>query len=182
MIVKSELQKLGLSHRVVDLGMAEVDNVPTPEQRSALKAALHSSGLELMDDKKAILVEKVKAVVIEMIHYADELPSVKKSIYISEKLDYDYTYLANLFAEVTGATIEQYIIAHKIEKIKELILYDELTLTEIATKMQYSSLAHLSNQFKKLTGLTPSYFKKVKGKRNDTLEPLGGEERPDSVT
>jgi AraC-like DNA-binding protein len=173
MIVKSVLTDLGIKYTTVDLGFADLEKNPTTNQRKQIKAELHLSGLELMEDKKAILVEKVKSVVIEMIHYADELPTVKKSIYISEKLDYDYTYLANLFSEVTGITIEQYIIAHKIEKVKELILYNELTLTQIAYKMHYSSPAHLSTQFKKVTGLTPSYFKTLKNKRLKSLEDVG---------
>jgi AraC-like DNA-binding protein len=172
MIVKSELERMGLSYRTVNLGMVDVDQQLTQQQRIELKAALEKSGLELMDDKKSILVEKVKSLVIEMVHYDDELPTIKKSIYISDKLQYDCTYLANLFSEVTGTTIEQFIIAHKIERIKELILYNELTLTQIAHKMQYSSLAHLSNQFKKVTGLTPKYYKAMKLKKRDPLEDV----------
>jgi AraC-like DNA-binding protein len=173
MILKSELERMGIRYKTVDLGVADIEDQINEGQRKELKNELMKSGLELMDDKKAILVEKVKTLVIEMIHYDDELPTVKKSIYISEKLNYDYTYLANLFSEVTGITIEQYIIAHKIEKIKGLILYGELTLTQIAYKMHYSSLAHLSNQFKKVTGLTPTYFKQLKNKKLNTLENVG---------
>ena len=172
MIVKDELNRLGLNTRMIDLGVADVIETVSPAQRVLLKIALAESQLELMDDKKAVLVEKVKAVIIEMIHYADELPTTKKSIYISEKLNYDYTYLANLFSELTGITIEQYIIAHKIERAKELILYDELNLTEIAYKLHYSSVAHLSSQFKKVTGLTPTYFRALKTRRRNTLENL----------
>ena len=130
------------------------------------------SGLELMENKKAILIEKIKLVIIEMVHYSDEYPRIKNSKFISEKLQNDYTYLANLFSEVTGITIEQYIIAHKIERVKELLLYDELNLTEISYKLNYSSVAHLSNQFKKITGLTPTFFKKLKEKRRQTLDSL----------
>ncbi len=172
MIVKSELTQLGLNYRQVDLGIADVIENITTSQRDQLKVSLLRSGLELMDDKRSVLVERIKNVIIEMIHYADSLPATKKSVYISEKLDYDYTYLANLFSEVTGTTIEQFIIAHKIELVKELILYDELNLTQIAYKMHYSSVAHLSTQFKKITGLTPTYFKKLKVKRFNTLENL----------
>ena len=172
MIVKSELDNLGLKYRDVDLGEADIIESITAIQREQLGASLLRSGLELMDNKKAMLVEKIKNVIIEMIHYADELPMTKKSVYISEKLNYDYTYLATLFSEVTGITIEQYIIAHKIERVKELILYDELNLTEIANKMHYSSVAHLSTQFKKVTGLTPTFFKRLKDKRRNTLENL----------
>jgi AraC-like DNA-binding protein len=128
--------------------------------------------LELMDDKKAMLVEKIKNVIVEMVHYADELPETNFSDYLSEKLNHNYTYLSNLFSEVKGITIEHYIIIHKIEKVKELIIYDELNLTEIAYKLNYSSVAHLSNQFKKITGLTPSFFKKLKDKRRSPLEDV----------
>jgi AraC-like DNA-binding protein len=170
MIVKSELDKMGLHYRMVDLGVADLTDSFSAEQHDQLKLALMPFGLELMDDKRSMLVEKVKNVVVEMIHYSDELPLVKKSVHISEKLQHDYTYLANLFSEVTGITIEHFIIAHKIEKVKELLLYNELNLTEISYKLQYSSVAHLSNQFKKVTGLTPTYFKHLKNKRLIALE------------
>jgi AraC-like DNA-binding protein len=125
-----------------------------------------------MDDKKSVLIERIKNVIIEMVHYEDELPKSNFSDYISGKLNHDYTYLANLFSEVVGTTIEHFIIAHKIEKVKELLVYDELTLTEISYKLNYSSVAHLSNQFKKVTGLTPSHFKKLKNKRRRSLEDV----------
>jgi AraC-like DNA-binding protein len=173
MVVKAELEKLGLDHGVVDLGEVEVKGHLSEEQRESLKKALLMSGLELMDDKKAILIQKIKNIIIEMVHYMDEEPLVKHSIYISEKLDQNYTYLANLFSEATGITIEQYIIAHKIEKAKELLLYDELTLTEISYRLNYSSVAHLSSQFKKVTGLTPTFFKNLKKKRRIALEDVG---------
>lgn len=170
MVVKSELKKLGIHYTVVELGEAEVkDNVST-EQLDHLSVALKKSGLELMDDKKSILVEKIKAVIIELIHYTDEQIKINLSDYLSEKLHFNYTYLANLFSEVKGATIENFYLAHKIEKVKELLVYDDLTLTEIAYKLHYSSVAHLSNQFKKMTGLTPSHFKNLKHKRFGTLE------------
>jgi AraC-like DNA-binding protein len=173
MMVKDELKKLGLHFIVVDLGEVEIMENITAEQREQLKNGLHNCGLELMDDKKAILIAKIKSVVVEMVHYADELPKTNFSDYLSEKLTHDYTYMANLFSEVQGTTIEQYIIAHKIEKIKELIIYDELNITEIAWKMNYSSVAHLSNQFKKATGLSPSHFKKLKDKRRTPIEEVG---------
>jgi AraC-like DNA-binding protein len=172
MIVKSALTEIGVSYREVSLGLADVIEDLSSEQQDMLKALLLKSGLELMDDKKAMLVERVKTLIIEMIHYADELPAIKKSVYISEKLKYDYTYLANLFSEVTGTTIEQYIISHKIERAKKLILYDEMNLTQIAYKLHYSSVGHLSAQFKKVTGLTPTYFRKLKIKRYNPLEDL----------
>lgn len=170
MMVKEELKKLGLKFIVVELGMVEILEDITPEQHEQLKINLLKSGLELLDDKKSILIEKIKNVITEMIHYTDELPKVNYSDYISEKLGYDYTYLANTFSEVKGITIQQFIIINKIERVKELLLYDELNLTEISYKLHYSSVAHLSNQFKKVTGLTPSYFKQLKSKKRDTLE------------
>jgi AraC-like DNA-binding protein len=170
MLVKAEIVKLGLRCVVVDLGMVEIVEDITPVQREQLRANLLLSGLELLDDKKAILIEKIKNVITEMIHYSDEFPKVNYSDYISEKLGYDYTYLANVFSEVKGTTIQHYIIIHKIERVKELLLYDELNLSEIAYKLHYSSVAHLSNQFKKITGLSPSYFKSLKSKRLGNLE------------
>jgi len=172
MIVKSELDKLGLTYKTVDLGEVEIDQTITPEQNGQLKATLLLSGLELMDDKKAVLIERIKNTVVEMIHYEDDPPKTKNSDYISKKLDHNYTYLANLFSEATGTTIEHYIIIHKIERAKELIIYNELNLTEIAWKLNYSSVAHLSNQFKKITGLTPTFFKKLKDKRRTMLEDM----------
>lgn len=172
MMVKEELKKLGLKYVIVDLGMVEILEDITTEQREALSKNLLKSGLELLDDKKAILIEKIKSVIIEMIHYSDEMPDVNYSDYISEKLDYDYTYLANTFSEVKGITIQQFIIIHKIERVKELLLYDELNLTEISYKLHYSSVQHLSNQFKKITGLTPTFYKQLKNKRNSNLENM----------
>ncbi|MEI6312528.1 MAG: AraC family transcriptional regulator [Bacteroidota bacterium] len=171
-LVKQELKKLGLHFVIVDLGKIEILEDITSEQKIALTKALKKSGLELMDDPKAILIEKIKNVIIEMIHYNDELPNVNYSDYISEKLHYDYTYLSNIFSEVNGSTIEHFIISHKIERVKELLLYDELNLTQISYKLNYSSVAHLSNQFKKVTGLTPTFFKKIKNKRLSNLENL----------
>ena len=173
MAVKEELKKLGLHFIVVDLGEVEIMEKITPEQNEMLKIALHSSGLELMDNKRAILIEKIKNAIIEMIHHSEESIKVNFSDYLSEKLNNDYTYLANLFSEVQGTTIEQFVISHKIERIKELIIYDELNITEIAWKMNYSSVAHLSNQFKKMTGLSPSHFKQLKVKRRSPIEEIG---------
>jgi AraC-like DNA-binding protein len=172
MLVKSELEKLGIGYKNVDLGEADLEDPISNEQQEELKAVLAKSGLELMDDKKAMLVEKIKRVIIEMVHYADEFPETNFSDFLSEKLNHNYTYLSNLFSEVKGTTIEHYIILHKIEKVKELIIYDELSLTEIAYKMNYSSVAHLSNQFKKITGLTPTFFKKMKNYRRSSLEDM----------
>ena len=172
MLVKEELKKLGIKYVAVELGMVEILEDLTQEQREQLKVNLHKSGLELLDNKKIILIEKIKNVITEMIHYSDELPKVNYSEYISEKLGYDYTYLANTFSEVKGITIQQFIINHKIERVKELLLYDELNLTEISYKLNYSSVAHLSNQFKKVTGLSPSFYKQLGQKRKNNLENL----------
>ena len=170
MMVKEELNKLGLKHGTIDLGVVEVLNDLSEEQRQQLRVNLLKSGLELLDDKRSILIEKIKNVIVEMIHHSEEVPRTNYSEYISDKLDYDYTYLSNMFSEVKGITIQQFIIINKIERVKELLLYDELNLTEIAHRLHYSSVAHLSNQFKKITGLSPSFFKKMKKKREGTLE------------
>jgi AraC-like DNA-binding protein len=172
MVVKEEFNKIGLHFIIVDMGVVDSMEDITASQREQVGAALLKSGLELMDDKKAVLIEKIKNAIIEMVHYTDELPKTNFSDYLSQKLNYDYTYLANLFSEVQGTTIEKFIIAHKIERVKELIIYDELSLTEIAWNMHYSSIAHLSNQFKKTTGLTPSHFKKLKNKRRLAIEDI----------
>lgn len=173
LVVKSALDKLGLHYGVVELGEVQISESITDAQRSQLKAILAKSGLKLMDDKKAMLIEKIKNIIVEMVHYSDELPEVNFSDYLAEKLKYDYTYLANLFSHATGITIEHYIIAHKIERVKELLLYDELNLTEISYKLNYSSVAHLSHQFKKVTGLTPTYFKQLKmHKKRIALEDI----------
>jgi len=172
MVVKQELKKLGLQAVAVDLGEVEILENISPAQQSELKTALHKFGLELMDNKKSILIEKIKQVIIELIHYTDEPLKINFSNHLSEKLNYDYTYLANLFSAVEGTTIEHFIIVHKIEKVKELLVYDELSLTEISYKLHYSSVAHLSNQFKKITGLTPSYFKKLRRHRRMEIESL----------
>jgi AraC-like DNA-binding protein len=170
--VKEELTKLGFHFILADLGEVEIMEELTTEQRIQLQLGLNSAGLELMDNKKAILIEKIINIITEMIHHTDELPKSNFSDYISEKLNYDYTYLSNLFTEVKGVNIRQFIISHKIERVKELLFYEELNLTEIAYKMHYSSVAHLSNQFKKITGLTPSDYKHLKEKNRHTIEEI----------
>lgn len=171
-VVKAELEKLGLHYTDVKIGEANITGHILPEQLDKLDIALRKSGLQLMDNKRSILVEKIKNVIIELVHYTEEQIKVNLSDYLSEELNYDYSYLANLFSEVKGITIEKFYLTHRIEKVKELIIYDELNLTEIAYKMNYSSVAHLSNQFKKISGLTPSHFKNLKNKRRDTLEEV----------
>jgi AraC-like DNA-binding protein len=169
MVVKSELEKLGLHYTSVELGEAEITEDISSDQFKQLGLSLKKTGLELIDDKKRILVEKIKTIIIELVHYTNDQIKINLSDYLSEKLNYNYTYLANLFSEVKGTTIEQFYLSHKIEKAKELLVYDELNLTEIAYKLHYSSVAHLSNQFKKMTGLTPSHFKNLKHKKRSTL-------------
>jgi len=172
MVVKAELEKLGLHYTTVELGEVEVMENISEEQHDLFKAGLLKSGLELMDDKKSVLIQRIKNVIVELIHYSEEPLTINFSEYLSQKLDHNYTYLANLFSEVQGITIEKFIIAHKIERVKELLVYNELNLTEIAYLMHYSSVAHLSAQFKKVTGLTPSHFKQLREKRLNMLEDI----------
>jgi AraC-like DNA-binding protein len=172
LIVKDELQKRGLLFTDIQLGEVNLVNAISENDRDSLALALHFYGLELLKDKDAIIIEKIKNIIVEMVHYSDALPLVKISVYLSEKLNLDYHYLSNLFSRTKGITIEHFILLHKIEKVKELIMYNELNLTEIANLMQYSSVAHLSNQFKKITGLTPSYFKNFKKRKRSNLEDL----------
>lgn len=170
--VREVLLNLNLSPISIELGIVEIFEDISPEIYIELKKNLLLSGLDLLENKKAILIDKINHVIIEMIHYSNEIPKNNYSDYISNKLDYDYTYLSNIFTEAKGITIQQFIISHKIEKVKELILYDELNLTEIADKLHFSSVAHLSNQFKKITGLTPSQFKQLKLRRSNNLENM----------
>jgi AraC-like DNA-binding protein len=172
MVVKAELEQLGLHYTSVALGEADIIENISPEQLDQFKRALLKSGLELMDNKKSVLIQKIKTVIVELVHYSEEPLTIKFSEYLSSKLNHDYTYLANLFSEVQGTTIEKFFIAHKIERVKELLVYNELTLTEIAFKMHYSSVAHLSSQFKKVTGLTPTHFRQLKDKRRSMLEDV----------
>ena len=171
--MKEELKKLGLHFIVVDLGEVDIMEDISNDQREQLKRALLTSGLELMDDTKAVLIEKIKTTIIDMVHHSEGKIKTNFSDYLSEKLGYDYTYMSNLFSEVQGTTIEQFMIKHKIELIKELMTYGELSISEIAWKMNYSSVAHLSNQFKKFTGFSPSHFKHLKDKRRSPIEEIG---------
>jgi len=172
MVVKQELTKLGIRYVTVELGEADIVEDITSAQQKLIKVALLKSGLELMDDKKSVLIQRIKNVIVELVHYSEEPLNMNFSEYLTLKLNHDYTYLANLFSEVQGITIEKFIIAHKIERVKELLVYNELNLTEIAFQMHYSSVAHLSAQFKKVTGLTPSHFKQLKAKRRSMLDDL----------
>lgn len=172
MVVKDALTSLGLHYIAVELGEADIVEDITPRQREEIRAVLLKSGLEIMDDKKSILIQKIKNIIVELVHYSEEPLTINLSLHLSQELNHDYTYLANLFSEVQGITIEKFFIAHKIERVKELLVYNELTLTEIAYKLHYSSVAHLCTQFKKVTGLTPSHFRSLKYKRRSMLEDL----------
>ena len=172
MLVKAELEKLGLHHGQVALGEVDIEENISRQQWDELDAGLKISGIELMDDRKSILIEKIKNVIIEQVHYSEQPLEINFSVYLSQKLNHDYTYLANLFSESQCITIEHFHIAHKIERAKELLIYDEQNVTEIAWKLGYSSVAHLSNQFKKLTGLSPSDFKRQRQKARSQLEEL----------
>ena len=171
--VKMELKKIGLHPLSISLGEVEILESISTEQKNELKKALQDAGLELMDSKRAVMVERIKNIVIEMIHHSEETVKKNFSEYLSEKTNRNYTYLANLFSETEGMTIEQFIISHKIERIKELIIYDELNISEIAWEMNYCSVAHLSYQFKKSTGLSPSRYKQLKIKNREPLENIG---------
>lgn len=174
-LVKEELNKMGLHFVVVELGEVEIMEELSKEELDTLRVALKESGLEIIDDKKAMLIERVKNVITEMIHNSQEPLKLNYSDFLSQKLDYDYTYLSNLFSEMKGITIQQYIIVHKIERVKELLMYEDLNLTEISYQMHYSSVAHLSNQFKKITGLSPSKFMQLRSKKRKNLEEIGND-------
>lgn len=169
MVVASELEKLGWDYSSLTIGEVVTKKNLSEDEKSVFDLALRKSGLELMSDRKSQLIEKVKNIIVELIHYSEEELVINFSDYLSEKMDLNYTYIANLFSEVTGTTVQQFIIKNKIERAKELLVYDELSLSEIAWKLHYSSVQHLSNQFKKITGLTPSHFKELKVKRRRVI-------------
>ncbi len=169
LMVKNELEKLGITNAVVELGEVYIKEGISPSQREEFTIALEQIGLELIQDKKFILVEKIKLVIIKVVHFTDSLLKVNFSEHLSKTLRYNYSYLATIFSKTTGTTIEKVVIKHKIERVKELIIYDELTLTEIAFKLDYSSVAHLSNQFKQITGMTPTFFKRLKDKHKQLV-------------
>uniref|UniRef100_F4C2X1 Transcriptional regulator, AraC family n=1 Tax=Sphingobacterium sp. (strain 21) TaxID=743722 RepID=F4C2X1_SPHS2 len=169
MVVQHELDKLGIAAKSVKLGEVSLANELSAEQKDALKQALNPLGFELIDDKKSRTIEKIKNIIIDLVHHRDNDAKTNLSDVLSDRLNHDYNYLSNLFSEVEGTTIEKYFIAQKIEKVKELLVYDELSLSEIAYRLNYSSVAYLSNQFKKVTGLSPSHFKQI---REDKRKPL----------
>lgn len=172
LMVKKELTELGFRVYNIELGEVEIDGSVSVEQFIHIRTVLSKNGHELLEDKRSILIEKIKAAIIEMIHYSDEPPEQKYSDYLATKLECDYTYVSNLFSEVTGSTLQQFIIVNKIERAKELIIYNELSIKEIAYKLHYSSVPHFSNQFKKITGLSPIFFKSLKKKKRISLEDI----------
>jgi AraC-like DNA-binding protein len=172
MVVKTELEKVGLHPLSVELGEVEIKGEPNADKLHQLDTSLRNLGFEIIDDRKSRIIEKIKNTIVELIHHNEENLSVNFSEYISQRLNYDYNYLSNLFSEVEGITIEKYFIAQKIEKVKELLKYDELTLSQIADRLGYSSVAYLSNQFKKQTGLSPSFYKSVKQNSRRNIEDL----------
>jgi AraC-like DNA-binding protein len=172
MHLKSELERLGMQYSTLELGEVEIEESLSEKQKTQLNLGLKKSGIALIEDKKSILIEKIKTIIIKLIHYSDDQIKINLSLYLSEKLNYDYTYLANIFSEHQGITIEHFLLTHKIERAKELLVYDELNITEIADRLHYSSVAHLSNQFRKITGMAPSQYKQHKIKKRNTLESL----------
>lgn len=173
MAVKEILKKLGLHFVVVDLGEIDIMEDISGNKLQNFRLALSDGGFELMDDTKAILIERIINVIIQMVHHTEEMIKINFSDFLSEKLNHDYNYMSKIFSEVKGITIQQFIIVHKIEKIKELLLYGELNLTEISYRLNYSSVSHLSNQFRKVTGLSPSDFKHLKGNKRSSIEEIG---------
>lgn len=172
MMVKSELEKLGIVYKSIELGEVELTEPINETIKKTLKVELHKSGLELMYDQKAMMIEKIINVIVEMVHYSEEFPTVNFSTFLSEKMHQDYHKMAEIFSKTKGVTIEHFIILHKIERAKELIVYDNLNLTEISHKMNYKSVAHLSRQFKQVTGMTPTFFKSLSKKQRNNLEDL----------
>lgn len=171
--VKEELEKLGLHDVTVELGEVEIREDISEQTYSQLNRSMKELGFELLEDRRVILAEKIKTIVIEMIHYHENTEKINLSTYLSENLKYDYTYLSNVFSEIHGISIVHFMIFHRIERIKELLKYDELSISEIAWKLNYSSIGHLSNQFKKFTGITPQQFKHMKDKTRIPIESIG---------
>jgi AraC-like DNA-binding protein len=172
MVVKSELEKVGLHPTSVELGEVEVNDEPDKNTVQQLNDNLKLLGFEIIDDRKSRIIEQIKNAVVSLIHYSEESPNLNLSEYLAQQLNYDYGYLSNLFSEVEGSTIEKYFIAQKIEKVKELMMYDELTLSQIANQLGYSSVAYLSSQFKKQTGLTPTFYRALKENKRRNIEDL----------
>jgi AraC-like DNA-binding protein len=172
MVVKAELENMGIHPGSVELGEVELDRPLSREERQQLADRFQQLGFSLIDDKKSLLIERVKTLIIELVHYQNNAIAINLSDYLKEHLNHDYHYISNLFSEVEGTTIEKYFIAQKIEKVKELLVYDELSLSEIADQLNYSSVAYLSSQFKKVTGFTPSYFRQIRENKRKPLDEI----------
>lgn len=172
MVVKSEFEKLGLQTISVELGEVELQNAITDSQKKVLLKNLQVLGFDFIDDKKSKTIEKIKNLIVDLVHHKNNEIKINLSDYLVENLNQDYNSLSNLFSEVENTTIEKYFISQKIEKVKELLIYNELSLSEIADILNYSNVAHLSNQFKKITGFTPTYFKQLKVKKRIQIENL----------
>jgi len=172
MIVQNELDKFDLEVKNIRLGEVILDKEPTTEEKDKLEKALILLGFEVIDDRKSLIIEKIKNIIIDLVHHQDNDTKKNLSDILSSKLHHDYNYLSNLFSEIEGTTIEKYFIAQKIEKVKELLVYDELSLSEIAFRLNYSSVAYLSNQFKKVTGVTPSHFKQIREDKRKSLDKV----------
>lgn len=172
MVVKETIEKLGLTALAVELGEVELNHPLTDTEKQALNHALQQLGFDLIDDKKSRLIEKIKLIMLELVRQKDGEMTANLSDMLSARLHHDYNYLSNLFSEVEGITIEKYFIAQKIERVKELLVYDELSLSEIAFQLNYSSVAYLSSQFKKVTGLTPSHFKNIRSVKRKSLDKV----------
>lgn len=171
-VVTNEIKKLGYDDAVITMGEVNFTGELNKEEQQKIAAVLNAHGFVIIDDKKSTIIEKIKTTVIDQIHHINDRLKINYSTLISDKLAKDYSYLSNLFSEVEGITIEQYIILQKIEKVKELLVYDELSLSQIADELGYSSVAHLSSQFKKVTGLTPSHFKSIKENKRQSLDNI----------
>ncbi len=172
LVVRNELQKVGIGVKQIKLGEVTTEEDITAQKKDQIDDALTNLGFELIDDKKSRIIERIKNIIIDLVHHRDNEINEKLSEILSKKLHHDYNYLSGLFSEVEGTTIEKYFIAQKIEKVKELIVYDELSLSEIAFRLNYSSVGYLSNQFKKVTGLTPSHFKQIKDDKRKPLDKV----------
>lgn len=171
-VVKEALEELDVSPIKVELGEIEIKEELSNEEKKELNKKIKKAGLELLEKKQGVIIEKMRKVMVDYVYKSDEKPNIKFSALLSDELNHSYTYLANFFSEIEATTIEQYIIALKIERIKELIIFGEDTFSEIAHKLHYSSVSHLSSQFKKVTGLTPSHFKALKEKRRITIQNI----------
>lgn len=172
MVVRAELEGLGLQPVSVELGEVTLDREISDTEKLKIDTRLHELGFSLIDDRKSMLIERIKTLIVELVHHQNSELKTNLSEYLSRRLHHDYSYMTNLFSEVEGTTIEKYFIAQKIEKVKELLVYDEMTLSEIAFQLNYSSVAHLSNQFKKVTGLTPSHFKQIRFDKRKSLDEV----------